>query len=672
MPPWDPRAAAGWLAAGVRRLWDGFWPGAFLLLALALPFVRGRSEYAIVFAQFVVLLAFGATAIGKDLRGLPDAARRRAGRPLVVAPMVVLAVYLALGSVGVPFEAEDRESRASGIAVLVAGGLTALCGLVLWLGPRRRPRLALGRITIVAGVVPAFVTCGIVFFYLHWHAVVAAGTWRVGVWTFFVLADVVVLARAVAYADNPRRRVVGFIVVWTLAWWIARTFWTVTAASPGVKWIDWITIGALALLLLLLVRDGQQEQADGDGTGASPYERGLGRGSLYLTALAIAALTGASILATVGRRTVSAPEGVAIGSAEPLKLDIRAMAGNGKAFAATFSPVLLFPSSGHLEPVRVAEYIGSGRASATWIDDSPIPGRSDQVLGARCPPGLPTPCKQVTIDCPASRSAESGCDEEIGFHAEASGAGRQARTAPVYVRIVELNTFRGVRKSGRFRIRRAGPFDELEWIAQYWYFYSYDHWTAETLFGTLEQSHEGDWEAITIGFSDRSPLFVAFSEHCGGTWQRWEDVEIVRGPSAEVIGEGWHPVALVGAGSQAMYPGLDADVSPDWANCLGIGARELSLVTVGLNIREHLGSDVVVASGRHEVVRVAEADFPMSFPGRWGAENGEVTFTTELGRSRTPRRTERPPLTPTQQPLWTQPLSRIFCSPAWQPRECPA
>ena len=65
-----------------------------------------------------------------------------------------------------------------------------------------------------------------------------------------------------------------------------------------------------------------------------------------------------------------------------------------------------------------------------------------------------------------------------------------------------------------------GPYQKV--LVQYWLFYYYDDWIARgRSSASLRQSHEADWEVVTVGFDDREPLFVSFSSHCGGTWVPW-------------------------------------------------------------------------------------------------------------------------------------------------------
>ena len=53
------------------------------------------------------------------------------------------------------------------------------------------------------------------------------------------------------------------------------------------------------------------------------------------------------------------------------------------------------------------------------------------------------------------------------------------------------------------------------YLLHYWLFYAFDDW--HSAHKRLWQTHEGDWESITVGIgSDGAPQFAAYSEHCWG------------------------------------------------------------------------------------------------------------------------------------------------------------
>jgi hypothetical protein len=83
-------------------------------------------------------------------------------------------------------------------------------------------------------------------------------------------------------------------------------------------------------------------------------------------------------------------------------------------------------------------------------------------------------------------------------------------------------------------------------VLQYWYFfyddfYSYDYPPDDFIW----QTHEGDWEAITVVLPAGSsrPRWVGYSQHCTGERRAWGDVPRWHGST--------HPVADVAIGSHA-------------------------------------------------------------------------------------------------------------------------
>ena len=212
---------------------------------------------------------------------------------------------------------------------------------------------------------------------------------------------------------------------------------------------------------------------------------------------------------------------------------------------------------------------------------------------------------------------------------------------------------------------RYGPFaDELAILVQYWFFYHYDEWVAPVFGGQLVQRHEGDWEAVTVGLSTSRPLFAAYSEHCGGQWRRWRDVDVAGEQGALRS----RPVVAVAVGSQANYTRALAGRAPDWSSCKGIPGEAVGLLSYTFNIRDHTADDWRWTPGPEDVRLVRADRFPMDFPGYWGA-----TDATQFVTARPHELQSRPgpgPATPSRQPLWRSPVRQIFCGKAWRPQDC--
>jgi hypothetical protein len=87
-------------------------------------------------------------------------------------------------------------------------------------------------------------------------------------------------------------------------------------------------------------------------------------------------------------------------------------------------------------------------------------------------------------------------------------------------------------------------------VLQYWYFYYDDFYSynypPDDLFW---QTHEGDWEVITVLLHNDAPRpsWVGYSQHCTGERRRWGDVPRWRDTT--------HPLVYVGIGSHANYFG---------------------------------------------------------------------------------------------------------------------
>jgi hypothetical protein len=350
------------------------------------------------------------------------------------------------------------------------------------------------------------------------------------------------------------------------------------------------------------------------------------------------------------------------------------------ALALAFLPVLRFHENARWTPELVDSYVA--RAKLTG------PGqRKRQAIPADlvnpCTEGQADPCRTLTLGCPqADKDDGNPCSLE-----------RTADPPPdkgIYVRVA---------RKGRLVAGEPNPFeafgprklvDQLTTLVQYWFFYDYDEWVAPVLGGRLVQRHEGDWEAVTVGLADDQPLFVGFSEHCGGVWQEWSSrlaitdtsgdqfaaaVAVEPGPRYKLARETggpqtWdearvlptHPVVQVAIGSQANYPPRLSNRAPDWSTCQGIPREAVALLSYVSNIRDRTGSDFTYMPDK--LLLVDRRTPPMTFPGTWGAKDS-MQFVTTVDDPDAPG--GRGPATPTRQPLWQRPVFQIFCSVGWRP-----
>ena len=107
--------------------------------------------------------------------------------------------------------------------------------------------------------------------------------------------------------------------------------------------------------------------------------------------------------------------------------------------------------------------------------------------------------------------------------------------------------------------RVVGPDDEGITIVQYWFSYYYDDWANE---------HEGDWEMACVLVADGAPVGVAVSQHEGGEYREWRELELRDG----------RPVLYVAAGSHAFYFEAGAHLTSREVFGLRIGAEDATVL----------------------------------------------------------------------------------------------
>jgi hypothetical protein len=208
----------------------------------------------------------------------------------------------------------------------------------------------------------------------------------------------------------------------------------------------------------------------------------------------------------------------------------------------------------------------------------------------------------------------------------------------------------------------------LSVILQYWLFYDYDKWTTTSPFGKLTQGHSGDWEQVTVGLTEKTPLFVAYSAHCGGRRYAWEDIEA---EAASRTADGWflgrqtpnepalHPVVGVATGSHANYAHPESGRAPDWTSCRpNIAGGAVLVLSYAANLRDktNYSTDVIP-----HVVIAHPNEPPMSFPGTWGLRDETVLQNI---RHQTLAQGSGPD-TPARKQMWRCPLEVLFESEGW-------
>ena len=318
-----------------------------------------------------------------------------------------------------------------------------------------------------------------------------------------------------------------------------------------------------------------------------------------------------------------------------------------EARGRAYVPLLLFSKSARWSPVGVDDYLsraGSSLSVRDW-ERQPVDPEELPTLGD-CPTIVPVPCYTVSTGC---TEGDAACAQPISAPAD----GSEREDGSVYVRVVRRGKPRPDRSPNAFD--DVGPYGrDVDTIVQYWFFYAFDDWISPVIAGQLRQYHEADWEAVTIGFSASEPLFVGFSQHCGGEWYPWEDVRVTSGTRT---------VVAVAEGSQANYRFPNPSQAPDWTGCANLPARTTTLVSYASNIRDRTSADWSWSPPPGGFVFVDARKFPMNVVARWApysrTELQTLHKTHPLGGDASG------PATPSTQRLWREPMRTIFGGGTW-------
>lgn len=471
------------------------------------------------------------------------------------------------------------------------------------------------------------------------------------------------LLRMVSYASTALRAAIALFVALS-----GYCFGAAIGIVPGGSWLSdnasWLYVALPAAALALLVIEGAFAVLAGGAHGVdsdwTQVWRGLGLivSLLATLSLAISAVVGLWETAQPGEKLSTES------SAEAAEEPSPAAPGRFRddlALAKAYTPVLAFTHDERWSPISVDSYAREAVLSGPLKEPLANPDSATEKLDRTCPRLAGSPCYRLSIRCKDGHEACGMGDPHPDRNSE-----RLYSEGDVYVRVAKRSAEEAeerrretehLRPSDRWPPRvfvDEGPYREtLTTLLQYWYFYRYDEWEARVFAGQLVQRHEGDWEAVTIGLSDRKPLFVAYSAHCGGAWKPWKATEI-----SDKFPEPTHPLVAVAEGSHANYPKADQKRTPDPAHCQGIPAGTTALLSYASNIRDktEYGWQWYPAAGGWHLVD--DDTLPMSFPGYWGANDTTTLVgffkSTQLSEGHAPR-------TPSQQPLWESPVSKIFC-----------
>ena len=366
---------------------------------------------------------------------------------------------------------------------------------------------------------------------------------------------------------------------------------------------------------------------------------------LLAAVVASVALLGAMVLsANPGKATGAIADALEISKPGPAPRNFPSL--GDEELARAYAPLLLFSKRSLWSPIDVEDYVaraGNGLSIADWekqpIDRSELRSLSD------CPTIVPAPCYTISTGC---TDGDAPCAQPVPGR-----EGERREDGAVYVRVVHRGEPRPDRSPDAFdRVGRYGAATET--IVQYWFFYAYDDWVSPVIAGQLRQYHEADWEAITIGFSGSGPLFVGFSQHCGGEWYPWNGVRVT---------ERTRPVVAVAEGSQANYRFPNPTQAPDWTGCANLPARTTALVSYASNIRDRTRADWSWSPPDDGFSFVDARDFPMNLVARWAPYSRTELQT--LHRNHRLGSDAAGPATPSVQALWREPMRTIFRSPTW-------
>jgi hypothetical protein len=484
--------------------------------------------------------------------------------------------------------------------------------------------------------------------------------------TAIVLWTLAILLRLASFATSCIRLVEALVLAGAAGSLIA---WTGVFRAPdwlgdeGLRIAGWMAVAAGLVLaaeaaagIAGVMRNGTPQIGESTGErGGLSSEAARFLARLGLSAALVAAISlGLAVVIGLDETNPHGRDpatGAATAHREPRLTPKDQLASERKRFPVglvrTYMPELAFRSDQQWLPQRVDRYI-----HGAWLQG--VRGKPVKLQSVRdlpdpddCPGLAPTPCFHLSIRCPSaeddcSRAKPVGDDHPID---------QPQRSGAVYVRVVRESQHPKLFPRGVGAFHRQHP-----WLLiQYWYFYRYDEWSSRVLAGNLVQRHEGDWEAVMVGLSRQKPSFVAYSQHCRGTWRPWRSIEV-----SSLGRRHTHPLVAVAKGSQANYVQAGQGVAPDWAECSGaLPAGMVTLLSYASNIRDRTGYDFGWLPRRNAVIRAGVGHPPMSFPGYWG---GQDTAGMSLENEREhPPRLGGEPRTPSMQDLWVKPLTTVFC-----------
>jgi hypothetical protein len=618
---------------------------SLLLMTFASRPLPTSVTRAFVFVRFSYRAALTWPVSAALVRGVAYGTSEGAAFALVLIPFVLpLYVVVFFGSPTLPLWGQVAVGLPALPLALLVGTLTPISDARL-----QKVAQSIG-VSLGAGVTGLLVLAGVGFVVLQvlglLHYVDDIG----GMPTLLALAGLLLFAsafvlRLYAFAVKLLRIAIALGVASVVFYYIAKT-----GLAPGWSWAHTIrsksTWAWLAVLLaaLAVVLRGIQAMV-GVRAAHRRYVSEVGTLMVFMSALFICASFGWAIVFNNAEYTVVDKFGGSVTPGAPAQGFLHL---GDQRLAEMFVPVLLLTDDEKWRLSNVNHYLK--RASLLDARGEPVNHllTNENDLPRSCPRGTVFPC--WILNCPS-------CIAEK--------ASRRA-TASTYVHVLRRRG-KGAQPRVFALASRFAP--ELSVILQYWLFYDYDQWKTVSPFGELTQGHSGDWEEVTVGLTDKAPLFIAYSAHCGGHRYAWPDVE-AEVASREADGH-WvtgrnrpndpalHPLVGVATGSHANYAHPDSGRAPDWTSCRpSIASGAVLVLSYALNLRDKTN----YSAGVIPRVLIAHANEPpMSFPGLWGLRDKTV-----LRNARTQTLAqESGPDTPAHKQMWRCPIEVLFESEAW-------
>ncbi len=458
-------------------------------------------------------------------------------------------------------------------------------------------------------------------------------------------------------------RAVGSLLRWTVAGLLALTMLATLMylrLVPSIDAFDFLPLACLAatgvaLLATWLHERGDERRPAADDEHARRWWTHGVIWSLLSASVLLLALVWSGFEVRSGRG-VEVPTGVRADVAPRLPGQIE----DDADLAREYMPVLAFSDGQRWAPEPVGGYFAAASIGETVPLSAQTPRKGSAVkadvtraqptrgaLPTTCPPGAPRPCWYLHCDSAAEACART--------HDDLSNDARTRKKIAAYVRVVRRGK-NPAKDAAIFKDALPVHRGKVDILLQYWLFYAYDEWRASMAGANIVQRHAGDWEAVTVALSDRRPLWVGYSQHCGGRSRPWAKVRVAdRAPFT-------HPLVAVAVGSHANYESAESVRSPDFSSCPLFPGESIALLSYAWNLRDRTRDDWRALPKVAAIVD--EGTPPMNFPGYWGKYDA-----LEFERfGRRPLDTAEGPRTPSRQQLWTDPMYKMFCGPAWRPR----